>query len=215
MNRKKTLPGTILAILVIGFLVYSQMKKGDGGNPDLSGGDTTGADATGSDTTGADATGSDTAGADATGPDSTGADATVPDSLRCRCSRVVDGDTIVVEISGRNERVRLVGINTPESADPRRAVAWFGKESADYTRKMLEGRWVELQFKPDERRDNHGRMLAYVHRDGEDFCARLIREGYAYSFPRYPHPRLSEYERLQRQARNALRGLWKNHPDNR
>src|SRR5262245_31854521 len=80
--------------------------------------------------------------------------------------RVVEGDTLVLE---NGERVRLIGVDTPESVDPRRPVEYFGKEAAEFTKKMVEGRRVRLEFDPANAHTGHkdntrqGRTLAYVY----------------------------------------------------
>ena len=77
--------------------------------------------------------------------------------------RVVDGDTIVVRGVGR---VRLIGVDTPETVDPRRPVEFFGREASAFTKRLLEGQRVRLEY-DWERADRYGRTLAYVYlRDG-------------------------------------------------
>jgi endonuclease YncB( thermonuclease family) len=122
-----------------------------------------------------------------------------------RCVRVVDGDTI--ELDG-GERVRLIGVNTPESVDPRRPVEYFGKEAAEFTRRMVEGGKVRLEF-DDQTRDDYGRTLAYVHlSDGTLLNAELIRQGYGFAYTRFPYRRQQEFVALEREAREQGRGLW-------
>lgn len=128
-----------------------------------------------------------------------------PQAQRARVRRVVDGDTFVV---GRT-RVRLLGINAPESVDPRRPVQYYGKEAAAFARRLLQGRTVLLQPGRNPR-DRHGRLLAWVWlEDGRFVNAELVRLGYAqvYTFPDNPdHARLLLL--CQREARAAGRGLW-------
>jgi len=128
--------------------------------------------------------------------------------LKCRCVRVVDGDTIEVLLNGKLEKVRLVGVDTPETKHPRKPVQRYGLEASIFTTTHLTGKEVELFFKPDEKRDRYGRLLAYVHLDGQDFCARLIAEGYAHAYNRYPHSRMRQYQKLEAAAMAEGRGLW-------
>jgi micrococcal nuclease len=122
-----------------------------------------------------------------------------------QCIRVVDGDTI--ELDG-GERIRLIGVNTPESVDPRRPVEYFGKEAAAFTRRMVEGRSVRLEY-DEETRDNYGRTLAYVYLpDGTSLNAELIRQGYGFAYTRFPYRRQQEFVALEREAREQGRGLW-------
>lgn len=120
--------------------------------------------------------------------------------------RVVDGDTIVLD---GNERVRLIGVNTPESVDPRRPVQWYGKEAAAWTRKALQGRKVRLAHDV-EPRDRFGRTLAYVFlEDGTLFNLRLVEEGMAFAYPFPPNiAHEAEFRAAERQAREAGKGLW-------
>lgn len=122
--------------------------------------------------------------------------------------RVIDGDTIVV---GDGERVRLIGIDTPETKDPREPVGCFGREASSYTDDLLPaGTAVRLAYDV-ERTDRYGRTLAYVYRasDGLFVNAALVRDGYAYAYTYPPNVAHSEeFVALQREAREADRGLW-------
>jgi len=93
--------------------------------------------------------------------------------------RVVDGDTIVVDYNGTEEKVRMIGIDTPESVHPdsERNTAQ-GKKASKYTESMLEGKYVTLEFDVQER-DKYGRFLAYVYLNGKMFNKTLLENGYA------------------------------------
>jgi micrococcal nuclease len=122
--------------------------------------------------------------------------------------RVVDGDTIVVRLDGAQQRVRYVGVNTPESVDPRRPVQCFGKEAAARNRALVEGKTVWLE-KDVSDADQFGRLLRYVSVDGVLVNAALVREGYARSVTYPPDVgRADELRALEREARDAGRGLW-------
>ncbi len=124
-------------------------------------------------------------------------------------ARVVDGDTLGVTFAdGKQEKVRIVGIDTPETVDPRKPVQCFGREASDYMKVLVSGKTVILEKKPDEDRDKYGRLLRYVMLDGQDIGAQMIGEGYAFSYKVFPHPRLAQYNQLERQARSERRGLW-------
>lgn len=125
---------------------------------------------------------------------------------RVGVKRVVDGDTF---LAADGRRVRLIGVNTPESVDPRRPVQRYGKEAAAFSRRLLAGRSVLLE--PGRTpRDRYGRTLAWVWlEDGRFVNAELVRLGYAqvYTFPDNPdHARLLVL--CQREAREVGRGLW-------
>ena len=123
--------------------------------------------------------------------------------------RIVDGDTIVVRLDGRQERVRYIGVNTPESVDPRRPVQCFGKDAAERNRALVEGQTVWLE-KDVSDADQYGRLLRYVYTtDGQLVNATLIDEGYArvVTFP--PDVRhVDRLHALEREARGAGCGLW-------
>ncbi len=122
-----------------------------------------------------------------------------------QCIRVIDGDTVVLD---GGERVRLIGVDTPESVDPRRPVERFGKEAAAFTRRLAEGKRVGLEY-GDETLDVYGRTLAYIYLpDGTLLNEEIIRQGYGFAYTRFPHRRMEEFVKLERDAREHERGLW-------
>jgi micrococcal nuclease len=129
-------------------------------------------------------------------------------------TRVVDGDTIVVGVAGRDTTVRFIGIDTPETKDPRKPVQCFGREASARSAQLLPaGSKVRLAYDV-ERTDRYGRTLAYVYRregdgSGAFINAVLVGEGYAsvYTYP--PNvAHANQFVALQREARDAERGLW-------
>jgi micrococcal nuclease len=123
--------------------------------------------------------------------------------------RVVDGDTLLLD---RKERVRLIGVDTPETVYPERPVEYFGREASEFTRRMAEGRRVRLAF-DHERTDRYGRTLAYVYlEDGTLLNAEIIRQGYGFAYTQFPFRYLEEFRQLEREAREAGRGLWAEGP---
>jgi micrococcal nuclease len=123
-------------------------------------------------------------------------------------TNVVDGDTIDVLVEGRELRVRYVGIDTPETVDPRRPVECFGREASERNRELVEGRSVGLERDVSET-DQFGRLLRYVWVDGEMVNAALVEEGYATATTFPPDVKYADlFASLQFQAREAGRGLW-------
>lgn len=122
--------------------------------------------------------------------------------------RVVDGDTIVVRIDGREERVRYIGINAPESVTPDRPVECFGREASAANAALVAGKQVRLERDISDR-DRFGRLLRYVYVDGTLVNAELVRQGYARAITIQPDTRESGRLRdLEREAQAAGRGLW-------
>lgn len=123
--------------------------------------------------------------------------------------RVVDGDTLLLD---GGERIRLLGVDTPETVHPERPVERFGREASKFTRRLAEGRSVRLEF-DQERTDRYGRTLAYVYlEDGTFLNAEIIRQGYGFAYTRFPFRYLEEFRALEREARDARRGLWAEGP---
>jgi micrococcal nuclease len=124
--------------------------------------------------------------------------------------RVVDGDTLVVAIDGREEKVRLIGVDTPESVDPRRPVEYFGREASAFLSGLVEGKRVALAGGAgSQNRDRYGRLLRYVYlEDGTLVNAEIIRRGYGLAYTRFPFERMEEFRGYERQARAQGRGLW-------
>jgi micrococcal nuclease len=129
---------------------------------------------------------------------------------RAQVVRVVDGDTIRVRLDGRTERVRYIGVDTPESVKPGTPVQCFAKRASAANAALVAGRSVRL-VGDVEQRDRYGRLLAYVYRepDGAFVNAQLVRDGFARTLtipPNVAHAR--ELADLARVARQAHRGLW-------
>lgn len=125
-------------------------------------------------------------------------------------SRVVDGDTFVL---ASGDRVRLIGIDTPETVHPNRGVEAYGREASDFTKSLLGGKRVRLVYDV-EPRDRYGRLLAYVYlSDGTFVNAELVKRGYAQVSTYPPNVKhASTFVALQREAREARRGLWADAP---
>ena len=119
--------------------------------------------------------------------------------------RVIDGDTVELTTG---EKVRLIGVDTPETKDLRKPVQYFGKEATAFTQRSVEGKRIRLEY-DQQRRDKYGRTLAYVYlEDGTFMNAEIIKQGYGFAYTRFPLKYLDEFRRLEREARGAKRGLW-------
>lgn len=123
--------------------------------------------------------------------------------------RVVDGDTIHVRIGERIEKVRYIGVNTPEVHHPSKGEEPGGREAAEVNRGLVSAKrvWLELDV---QQRDRYGRLLAYVWVGDLMINAELVRRGYAQVMTVPPNVRHQDlFLTLQRDARQAGRGLWK------
>jgi micrococcal nuclease len=141
--------------------------------------------------------------------DGPGGTTTTPGAVRV--VEVVDGDTIDVEVAGRTEHVRLIGIDTPETKDPRTPVECFGAEASARTAELLPP-GTEVRLVSDvEERDRYDRLLAYVYRvdDGLFVNLALAREGYADQLTIAPNvAHTAELRAAISDARREQRGLW-------
>ncbi len=123
-------------------------------------------------------------------------------------TRVVDGDTIEVEIGGQAYRVRYIGIDTPETVHPSKPVQCFGPEASARNKALVEGKTVGLEKDVSET-DQYGRLLRYVWIGAEMVNAALVRDGYAQVSTYPPDVKYQEmFLELQRAAREEGRGIW-------
>jgi endonuclease YncB( thermonuclease family) len=125
--------------------------------------------------------------------------------------RVVDGDTVRARVDGREETIRLIGIDTPETVKPNTPVQCFGEEASRQTKSLLPARTAVRLERDAEARDDYGRLLAYVYRAGDGLFVNLslAREGYAVPLtipPNVAHAR--EFVAAAADARRDGRGLW-------
>ena len=130
---------------------------------------------------------------------------------RYRVDRVIDGDTIKVFIDDKSETVRLIGINTPETVHPEKAVECFGAEASFKLKELLEGRNVYLkEDKTQNNKDKYNRLLRYVYRGDNLFINQwLIENGYAFEFTyEVPYIYQNEFIQAQNKAKIAKLGLW-------
>ncbi len=139
--------------------------------------------------------------------------------------KVVDGDTIVVGINGKNTTVRLIGLDTPETVDPRSSlrshsyyggvgqapVQCFGEEASKKAKEILSGKQVRLEMDPSQGElDKYGRTLAYLFLpDGTNFNELMIAEGYGHEYTyNLPYKYQEEFKAAEKTAREEKKGLW-------
>jgi len=128
-----------------------------------------------------------------------------------RVISVVDGDTFQVNMNGKIETVRVLGIDTPETVDPKQPVGCYGKQASQYADHLLYQKLVRLETDTSQDdRDVYGRLLRYVWlEDGTFFNEKMLREGYAreYTFI-HPYYYQTEFTKIAQEAQTAKRGLW-------
>jgi micrococcal nuclease len=123
-----------------------------------------------------------------------------------KVKRVIDGDTFELT---NGDKVRLIGIDTPETVHPQKPVQYFGKEASAFTKKQIEGKKVRLEYDV-QKSDKYGRLLAYVYLENGTFLnAELVKQGYANVSTYPPNVKFAEhFTNLQKEARENNRGLW-------
>lgn len=125
--------------------------------------------------------------------------------------RIIDGDTIEVNSNGVLEKIRLIGVNTPETVDPRKKVECFGKEASRFVTDILVGTSVSLEADASQgERDRYGRLLRYVYlSDGSLLNKTIIAEGYGYEYTyNVPYRYMNEFKDAERTAQKLEKGLW-------
>lgn len=138
----------------------------------------------------------------------------ITSSTNATIVRVVDGDTFVTALDSEPGEwtVRMLGINTPETKDPRKPVECFGKEASQRLTDLLSNQRVDLRADPEaDEIDKYSRLLRNVFlADGTDVNALMVREGYAYAYLSFPLNvrRKTELRNLQKEAQDNQRGLW-------
>lgn len=128
---------------------------------------------------------------------------------------VIDGDTFDIDLPDglyEHTRIRLLGIDTPETHSEQTGVMYFGPEAAEFTKKSILNKSVKVYLdSPNPTRGKYGRLLAYVKLPDGDFLNEvLLTEGYAYSDTRFSHSFYNKYRQLQSRAKSSKKGLWQN-----
>ncbi len=144
-------------------------------------------------------------------PDTSFSESTSTHNAAYRVVRVVDGDTVVVDINGKNTTLRLIGMDTPETVDPRKPVECFGEAASAEAKKLLSGQTVRIEYDASQGNlDAYGRTLAYIYmEDGTLYNEYMIQEGYAHEYTyRIPYRYQAEFKTAERAARSEKKGLW-------
>ena len=130
--------------------------------------------------------------------------------------KVVDGDTLTIAIEGKNVTLRLIGLDTPETVDPRKPVQCFGREASEKAKQLLSGTSVRIETDPSQGElDKYGRLLAYVYAptsskpEGILVNEYMIREGYGHEYTyNLPYKYQAQFNEAEGLAREEKKGLW-------
>lgn len=128
---------------------------------------------------------------------------------------VIDGDTLDIDIPDgehSDTRIRLIGVDTPETKHPTVGLSHYGPEASAYTKRLVLGKKVTVLLDTaGEQRGRYGRLLAYIQLpDGNILNAEIVKNGYGYAYLSYPHSEFSNYQMLMQQAIGSKAGLWQN-----
>ncbi|GHU38658.1 hypothetical protein FACS1894190_00720 [Spirochaetia bacterium] len=142
------------------------------------------------------------------------ANADITRMLPAKVIRHIDGDTVELQFENppsiikKTEKIRMIGVDTPETLHPKKEVQYFGKEASDFTKKRLLNKDVFIALDWDTR-DKYDRLLAYIYmNDGSCHNAELIKNGFAAAYTHFPFQFLDEFRLLEKQAKAGNRGLW-------
>ena len=143
---------------------------------------------------------------------SCGSGATTENKVLITILKVVDGDTVDIDVDGRTERVRLIGVNTPETKHPTKPIECFGPEASAYLKQLLPmGTAVRIE-RDVEARDRYGRLLLYLYLGSNDLFINLDLVSRGYGTPMSIEPNTfhrNDFVRAAAQAEAANVGLWK------
>jgi endonuclease YncB( thermonuclease family) len=129
-----------------------------------------------------------------------------------KVTRFSDGDTITVDMNGRAETVRMIGVDTPETHDPDTPVQCYGAAASAYTKNLIGAQKVRLEADPtNQNRDRYKRLLRYVYLpDGRLLQAEIIKNGYGFAYTSFPFTKKDQFVALEKEAQASSKGLWSN-----
>jgi micrococcal nuclease len=123
-----------------------------------------------------------------------------------------DGDTIAVNMNGKTETIRFIGVDTPETHDPRKPVQCYGPAASAFTKNIIGKNTVRLAADSlSSNRDRYDRLLRYVYlSDGTLLNQKLIEDGYGFYYPHFPFDKSKDFDAAQKRAQEGSKGLWGN-----
>jgi len=119
--------------------------------------------------------------------------------------KVFDGDSILLE---DKREIRLLGVDAPEIHHPTLPEQRYGKEAAEFVKKLVDGKEVWLEFEEGNKEDKFGRSIAYVYIGDKLLNAELLKNGFAYVYVKYPFRLKEEFIKYQQEAIKSRKGLW-------
>lgn len=127
-------------------------------------------------------------------------------------ARFIDGDTLSVDMNGKRETVRMIGIDTPETHKPNTPVQCYGPAAAAFTKNLIGNQKVRLESDPkNQNRDRYNRLLRYVYLpDNKLVQKELVANGYGFAYTQFPFGKMDEFVAAERQAALGKKGLWGN-----
>ena len=127
-------------------------------------------------------------------------------------TRFTDGDTLTVNMNGVQEKIRMIGIDTPETHKPNSPVQCYGPAASAYTKELIGTQKVRLESDPQStNRDRYDRLLRYVYLpDGTLVAEKVIRNGYGFAYTQFPFTKKDAFVRAEQDAEKAQAGLWGN-----
>lgn len=127
-----------------------------------------------------------------------------------RVANFEDGDTITVDMNGKTERIRMIGVDTPETQDPRKPVQCFGHAASEFTRNLIGDNPVRLEADAlSDNRDRYSRLLRHVYLpDGRLVQAEIIKAGFGFAYTSFPFTKSVEFKAYEIKARTQNLGLW-------
>jgi len=127
-----------------------------------------------------------------------------------KVTNIEDGDTITVDMNGNKERVRFIGVDTPEIRDPRKPVQCFGRAASAFTKDLIADNDVRLEADPENtNRDRYDRLLRYIYLpDNTLVNAEIIKQGYGFAYTSFPFTKKDDFKQLEIQAKQQNKGLW-------
>ena len=122
---------------------------------------------------------------------------------------VSDGDTITIRMDGNDEKIRLIGVDTPETIKPNSPQECYGKEASEHLKKLLNGQEVKVEADPiNQNRDRYNRLLRYVYFNDQLVNKQIIEQGYGFAYLSFPFSKSEEFRQAQVTARQAGIGVW-------